>query len=97
MTNLYYDNRLGCGYKDIRKAINKKCSETDDKGNSICSIGNYAYNLSTTHMIESMGQAATLSNAVKEFTLDVDEDQIYEQMLLIGKSMGSLLAYSYDI
>ena len=44
-----------------------------------------------------MGQAATLSNAVKEFTLDVDEDQIYEQMLLIGKSMGSLLAYSYDI
>ena len=55
MTNLYYDNRLGCGYRDITSAINKKCTETDDSGNGICTLGNYAYNLSTTHMIESMG------------------------------------------
>ena len=97
MTNLYYDNRLGCGYADIHNKISNKCLEEDDSGDSVCGYGNYAYNLSSVHIIESMGQAATLSNAVKEFTLDVDKDQIYEQMLLIGKSGGSMFAYAFDV
>lgn len=46
----------------------------DESGDSVCSWSNYALNLSSVHIIESMGQAATLSNAIKEFTLDVDKE-----------------------
>ena len=97
MTNLYYDNRLGCGYADIQMAIDKKCKETDENGNSECGFWSYLTNLSQTHMIESMGQAATLSNALKEFHLKVDKEQIYEQTLLIGKGFGSLLAFAINV
>ena len=55
MTNLYFDNRLGCGYTDIMHTISKKCKELDENEESVCGYGDLAYNLSTTHMIESMG------------------------------------------
>ena len=97
MTNLYYDNRLGCGYADIQHAIDTKCKETGENGESVCSLSNYFFNLSSVHLIESMGQSATMSNAIKEFHLKVDKDSIYEQTLLIGKASGALLAYAFDL
>ena len=38
-----------------------------------------------------------LGNTVKDFDIDVEREFIYEQTLVIGKSMGYLLAFSFDI
>ena len=103
MTNLYYDNRLGCGYVDIVKTIKETCSdekEDDDKDGAKkkdCKIGTIFNNLFTEHMFESMGQGTTLANALKEFTLHVDKEVIHEQTLVIGKASGSLLAFAFDV
>ena len=44
-----------------------------------------------------MGQGTMLANAVKEFDVDVEKEFIYEQTLIIGKSVGYLFAFSFDI
>ena len=56
LTNLYYDNRLGCGYSDIMQTINNQCLKTEEGSDkSVCSFGNIFTNLFTSHMIETMG------------------------------------------
>ena len=99
MTNLYYDNRIGCGYQEIVKTIEKHCAG-EGKGNvdgSKCNYSSFFNNLFTEHMFETMGSGTTLANSIKEFETDVDQDWLYDQTLTIGKSAGSMLAYAYDI
>ena len=96
MTNLYYDNRLGCGYVDIVKTIKEHCTEDNDDDRK-CAMGTVFNNLFTEHMFESMGQGTTLANAVKDFTIHVDKEVIHEETLVIGKAAGSLLAFAFDI
>ena len=48
-------------------------------------------------MIETLGQLTTLANAIKEFEPDVDKEYIFDQTNVIGKSLGSLLAFGYDL
>ena len=107
MTNLYYDNRMGCGYQQIVKTIGFHCKGGDlsdlkhgkvtKEDGKRCTTGTLFNNLFTVHMFETMGSATTLVNGVKELEWDVDADYIHDQYLSIGKSAGSLLAYAYDI
>merc|ERR1719362_607894 len=100
MTNLYYDNRLGCGYQEIIKTISAHCAATDTEekeDNSTCKMGTLFNNLFTVHMIETLGSTTTLANSFKELELDVEQDVIHDQMLGVGKSAGQLLAFAYDI
>ena len=94
VTSLYYDNRLGCGYSDIVTALTDKCLENDG---AACTIWAHFDNMFQVHMIESIGQGTTLANAMKEFSLSVEKEVIYEQTLTIGKSMGALTAFAYDL
>ena len=100
MTNLYYDNRLGCGYQEIVKTIADHCAKTDGESKedgSTCKMGTLFNNLVTIHMIETMGATTTLANGFKELEMDVDQDIIHDEMLSLGKAAGQLLAYAYDI
>ena len=100
MTNLYYDNRMGCSYQDIVKSIADHCAKTDSESKvdgSTCKMGTLFNNLVTIHMIQTMGSTTTLANGFKELELDVDQDIIHDQMLNIGKAAGQLLAFAYDI
>ena len=88
MTNLYYDNRLGCGYQDMVKTIMEKCSDEPSmkskKGKvakedgSKCKAGTFFNNLFTVHMFETMGSGTTLANSIKEFDMDVDVEYIHD-------------------
>ena len=91
MTSLYYDNKQGCNYKSMVRDVQDHCKVEK------CKFGSFFTNLFTVHMIETFGSATTMANAIKEFETDVEKEYIFEQTLVIGKSAGNLLAYSYNI
>ena len=93
LTNLYYDNGLGCGYQDISRTIHQRCAEDPAK----CKFGAVANSLFTTHIIETMGSMTAIVNGVTTFEWQVDDELIYDQTLTIGKSAGSLLALAFDL
>ena len=96
MTSLYYDNRLGCGGKDITGAIHEYCDTDNDDGKK-CSYGTIFNNLFTSHLIEVMGMGTSLANAVKTFQFDVDAQLIYEECTNVSKPAGSLLAFAFNL
>ena len=81
MTNLYYDNRMGCGYQEIVKSIADHCATSEDGDNEdgvSCKMGALFNNLFTVHMIETLGASTTLANQFKELDMNVDADQIHD-------------------
>ena len=48
-------------------------------------------------MVAGLGALSVLGNAVRQFTIQVDADVLYEEMLQIGKNFGSVVAYIIDI
>ena len=94
MTNLYYDNKQGCGSEDIRTVVTAICN--DNENPDACGIGSVFNNLFQKHTIETMGQSTTMANALKEFTFDLDADVLREETSTIGKAAGSLAALALD-
>ena len=48
-------------------------------------------------MIAGLGALSVLGDAVRQFTIQVSADVLYEEMLAIGKNFGSVVAYIIDI
>ena len=54
-------------------------------------------NLFVKNMIAGLGALSVLGDAIRQFTIQVDADVLYEEMLAIGKNFGAVVAYIIDI
>ena len=48
-------------------------------------------------MFDFMGDFSVLSEALKEFDMNVESDVIYDEMLSIGKSVGGMINAALDL
>ena len=94
ITSLYYDNKRYCGEYLLIDTFVGRCSgeHKDD-----CKPLTLFNNLFVKNMIAGLGALSVLGDAIRQFTIQVDADVLYEEMLAIGKNFGAVVAYIIDI
>ena len=94
VTSLYYDNKNYCGEFLILATIKAKCSSRTEGD---CKFVTLLKNLFVKNMVVGLGAMSVLADQIGKFRLQVDSDIIHEEMLNIGKNLGSIVAYTLDI
>ena len=94
MTSLYYDNKRYCGEFEILEALSHKCSGSF-KGN--CKPITLFNNLFVKNMVAGLGALSVLASGARQFTIQVEADILYEEMLAIGKNFGLVVAFIIDV
>merc|ERR1712151_429032 len=93
MTSLYHDNKRYCGEFLILATLRSKCQGHD----SDCKPMTLVNNLFVKNMVAGLGAISTLGNVARQFSIQVDGDILYEEMLDIGKNFGSIIAFVLDV
>ena len=90
MTSLYYDNKSFCGEFMLLEVFENRCKDN-------CKPLTLFNNLFVKNMVAGLGALSVLADTGRKFTIQVDGDVLYEEMLAIGKNFGSVVAYILDI
>lgn len=88
MTSLYYDNKQYCGEFLIIATLRATCENREGSDSGGCKFMTLFHNLFVTNNIAALGAMSVLANQIGHFSLSVDADQLYEEMLSIGKNLG---------
>ena len=94
MTSLYYDNKRYCGEFLILETLENRCTGSF-KGN--CKPITLFNNLFVKNMMAGLSSLSVLASAARQFTIQVEADILYEEMLAIGKNFGEVVAYILDV
>ena len=94
ITSLYYDNKRYCGEYILIETFMGRCSGSHKDDCKPLTLFN---NLFVKNMVAGLGAISVLADAVRQFTIQVDADVLYEEMLSIGKNFGAVVAYIIDI
>lgn len=97
LSNLYFENRDFCGGEKFLQSIKDACHPETDGDEHPCSGLNLFHNITSKHLMELIGCTTNLADSYQKFDIHVDEDLIYEQTLNLGKQLGMLVAFTFDV
>ena len=94
MTSLYYDNKRYCGEFLILEALEHRCTGAfKDNCKPVTLFNNLFYK----NMVAGLSSLSVLASSARVFSIQVEADILYEEMLAIGKNFGEVIAYILDI